>query len=138
MNGKKLNIFATAAVLSFMAAAAIVFGVPPKTVSAQAGTVFTMAPAFNGFSVPNGVVVVNQTTGAVSVCTAQAFAAPNGATSNEPCELRGRAIPGSGTSSLTVTGTYGSAFILNNQTGLLLECTTFGKANCVSHGIVPR
>lgn len=138
MKQKKLKIFATAAALVLIAAAAIIFGVPPRIVSAEAGTVFTMAPAFNGYSVPNGVVVVNQTTGAVSVCAAQAFNAPNAGTSNEACEFRGRAIPGSGTSSLTVTGTYGSAFILNNQSGLLLECTTFGKVNCVSHGIVLR
>ncbi len=138
MNQKNLKIFASAFVLSLTAAAAIIFGVPPRPVAAQAGTVFTMAPAFNGVSVPNGVVVVNQTTGAVSVCTAQAFNAPNAATSNETCEFRGRAVPGSGTSSLTVTGTYGSAFILNNQSGLLVECTTFGKVNCISHGIVLR
>jgi hypothetical protein len=138
MNNKKLKIFVTAAVLSLMAAAAITFGVPPKTVSAQAGPFFTMTGAFNGVSVPNGVVIVNQTTGAVSVCNQQAFAAPNSPTSNETCEFRGRAIPGSGTSSLTVTAAYGSVFILNNQSGLLLECTTSGKANCVSHGILIR
>ncbi len=138
MNKKKLKIFATAALISLIAAAAIIFGVPPGTVSAQASPVFTMTGAFNGSTVPNGVVIVNQTTGAVSVCNQQAFNAPNSATSNEACELRGRAIPGSGTSSLTVTGAYGSVFILNNQSGLLLECTTSGKANCVSHGIVFR
>jgi hypothetical protein len=138
MNKKKLKIIATAAVLILVAAGAIIFGVPPRTVSADVGSVFTMTAAFNGVSVPNGVVIVNQTTGAVSVCNQQAFSAPNSATSNETCEFRGRAIPGSGTSSLALTGAYGSVFILNNQTGLLLECTTFGKVNCVSHGIVIR
>jgi hypothetical protein len=138
MNKKKLKIFATAALLILMAAAAITFGVPLKTVSAQAGTVFTMTGAFNGFSVPNGVVIVNQTTGAVSVCNQQAFTAPNSTTSNETCEFRGRAIPGSGTSSLTITGAYGSVFILNNQSGLLIECTTFGQERCVSDGLARR
>ncbi len=146
MNRKNLKIFVTAAALSLIAAAAIVFGVPPGIVSAEAGSVFTMAPAFNGFSVPNGVVVVNQTTGAVNVCNSEAFSAPGGTTSsttgtttsNDNCEFRGRAIPGSGTSSLTVTGTYGSVFILNNQSGLLLECTTVGTVNCISHGTVIR
>ena len=100
MNKKKLKIFATAACINPHRRAAIIFGVPPGTVSAEAGSVFTMTAAFNGVTVPNGVVIVNQTTGAVSVCNQQAFNAPNSATSNEACEFRGRAIPGSGTSSL--------------------------------------
>jgi hypothetical protein len=132
----------TAAAVSLMAAAAVIFGVPPRTASAQAGSVFTMTAAYNGFNVPNGVVIVNQNTGAVSVCSTQASTQsgnpPNNPTSNATCELRGRVIPGSGTSSLTVTGTYGSVFILNNQSGLLIECTTFGQERCVSDGLARR
>lgn len=138
MNKKKLKIFVTVVVLSLMAAAAIIFGVPPRIVLAQAVPVFTMTAAFNGLSVPNGVVIVNQSTGAVSVCMAQFFIAPNSATSNGTCQLRGRVIPGSGTSSLTVTGTYGSVFILNNESGQMLECTTFGEVACIPYGFALR
>jgi hypothetical protein len=138
MNQKKPTLVVTAAVLCLIAAAAITFGVPPRTVSAQAGSLFTMAAAFSGFGAISGVVIVDQSTGAVSVCTSQVFIVPHSATSNDACELRGRAIPGSGTSSLTVSGANGSVFILNNQSGQLLECTTFGNVRCISHGEAPR
>ncbi len=138
MNRKNLKIFATAVALILLAVAAIIFAVPPKTVSAQTGPIFTMAPAYNGFSVPAGVVILDQSTGAVNFCPTQALAASNNTTSNGTCQLRGRAIPGSGTSGLSITGANGSVFILNNESGMLLECTTFGKIGCISYGYVPR
>jgi hypothetical protein len=137
MNQNKRKIFVTSAVLCLMATAAVIFGVLPGTVSAQSGSVFTMTPAFNVFGVLNGVVIVDQSTGAVSVCTSRIFANPN-TPSNGTCQLRARVRPGSGTSSLTVTTTNGSVFILNNESGQILECTTFGSVDCISHGDAGR
>jgi hypothetical protein len=96
-------------------------GGPPVAPPAPTPT----TPVFTTTAVLNGVVIVDQTTGAVTYCTSLVNVSNAGATPSDACAFMGRATPTSGSStSLTVTASGSSVFVLNNVTGIILQCAT--------------
>ncbi len=118
MDRKYIKMLRITAAICLMVAATIRFSLPPKAVSAQS----TVVTVFNENSVsPAGEVMVDQTTGAITFCAEEVviFA---GAEPEGNCKMLGRATPGTGTSSLATSVSGDSVFVLNNQTGLILQC----------------
>lgn len=133
----KLNQMGMSFALGLLAAGAIWLAAPQRVVRAQTTTaVFTMA----GTSNTDGVVIVDQSSGAVTYCTSNVTLVGTTAAPTGVCTLLGRATPGSGATSLSVTASASSVFILNNQTGAILQCSTLEtslarpEGSCVSQG----
>lgn len=119
--------------------------IPHHAVLAQTTTpIFTMAPTAN----TSGVVIVDQTTGAISYCTSLVNATTSTAIPSDSCSLLGRATPTSGSSnSLSITASGSSVFVLNNVTGQIVQCATIDnvignsgrpEGSCISLGAASK
>jgi hypothetical protein len=91
----------------------------PQTVHAQtANTVFTTAIVGEG----NGIAIVNQDSGSVTYCTSFVNVSLNNAVPNDSCKTVGGLTPGTGLSSLSIGVASTSFFVVNTQSGGILQC----------------
>jgi hypothetical protein len=90
------------------------------------------SPVYTAVAMPaGGTIVVNQSTGAISYCTGEVLISgigPGGSTVAPigVCIVLGKATPTLGsTTSLTVVPQPSGAFVVNNDTGAILQCATY-------------
>lgn len=131
MDWKELKTIGMAAVLCLLTAASIRLATEPtKVLAATAATNFTITGVGQ-----TGVVIANQTTGALTLCAEavepSGLGEPIGLSPLGSCKLLGRATPGTGTTSLSVSVSGNSIFVLNNQTGQTIQCA----AGSILHGV---
>jgi hypothetical protein len=86
-------------------------------------------PIFTIVSTGNGALITDQTTGAITFCPSFVNVTASKAVPSDKCALLGRITPSSSASSLSVAAPQSSAFILNNQTGQILQCATADFVN---------
>jgi hypothetical protein len=94
------------------------FVTPRQSALAQSPT-----PIFTIASAGNGVLITDQSTGAITFCPSLVNVTGSKAVPSDKCALLGRITPSS-SNSLSVAAPPTSAFIINNQTGQILQCAT--------------
>jgi hypothetical protein len=95
------------------------FVTPRHSVLAQSPT-----PIFTIASTGNGALITDQSTGAITFCPSLVNVTATKAVPSDKCALLGRITPSSSSNSLSVAAPQSSTFIINNQTGQILQCAT--------------
>ena len=93
---------------------------PGVTAAQTSSATFTVSPTGNS----TGVVIVDQSTGAITYCTSLVNISGINAIPSGFCTMLARATPGPSPNSLSVSASSSSIFVINNQTGQILQCAT--------------